>query len=211
MPKGGILLQYVSYSTSSESVCFCLNPYKYTCLLKTKSKPSYWISTTDMAQATALTPFSTKPTKQDPYSYQVGFGNSFASEALYVLIFFHRCTTCLPKERPDTLPPDQNSPQRCKYGLYAEQVCLSNSTSYAARLRIWLSWMVPLLSRPVLNVFTRMVFALNITAHHIHRENSRWMYRIRPSVAHQGLTKLPENPDVRISAIITSNASLLQI
>lgn len=36
--------------------------------------------------------------------YQSGFGNEFATEAL-----------------PGALPPAQNSPQRCPYGLYAEQ------------------------------------------------------------------------------------------
>ena len=36
--------------------------------------------------------------------YQSGFGNHFASEAL-----------------PGALPEGRNSPQRCAYGLYAEQ------------------------------------------------------------------------------------------
>ncbi|KAG6907052.1 hypothetical protein DXG01_010738 [Tephrocybe rancida] len=56
-------------------------------------------------KATASSSFATEATESDPYSYQVGFGNSFASEAL-------------------------------------------------------------------------------------------WLYRIRPSVAHRGFTKLPENPDL---------------
>src|ERR1700682_4331167 len=38
------------------------------------------------------------------FSYQSGFGNEFATEAL-----------------PGALPLGQNSPQRCPYGLYAEQ------------------------------------------------------------------------------------------
>src|SRR5690625_459741 len=38
-------------------------------------------------------------------SYQAGFGNSFATEAL-----------------PGALPQGQNSPQKCPYGLYAEQL-----------------------------------------------------------------------------------------
>jgi len=42
--------------------------------------------------------------KKDPYLYQVGFGNQFSSEAI-----------------PGTLPIGQNNPQKCKYGLYAEQ------------------------------------------------------------------------------------------
>ena len=39
------------------------------------------------------------------FKYHVGFGNHFASEAL-----------------PDALPKNQNSPQTCPYGLYAEQL-----------------------------------------------------------------------------------------
>jgi len=40
----------------------------------------------------------------DEPGYQSGFGNEFATEAL-----------------PGALPPGRNSPQRCPYGLYAEQ------------------------------------------------------------------------------------------
>jgi homogentisate 1,2-dioxygenase len=68
-----------------------------------------------------------------PSSYLSGFGNEFASEAL-----------------PGALPVGQNSPQRCPYGLYAEQ--LSGTPFTAPRA-----------------------------------ENRRsWLYRIRPSVKHQG-------------------------
>jgi len=68
-----------------------------------------------------------------PLSYLSGFGNEFASEAL-----------------PGALPEGQNSPQRCPYGLYAEQ--LSGSPFTAPR-----------------------------------GQNQRaWLYRIRPSVKHQG-------------------------
>ena len=38
-------------------------------------------------------------------NYQIGFGNAFATEAL-----------------PGALPLGRNSPQRCPYGLYAEQL-----------------------------------------------------------------------------------------
>ncbi|KAF8579366.1 homogentisate 1,2-dioxygenase [Ramaria rubella] len=48
---------------------------------------------------------ATDPSERDPYVYQTGFGNRFASDAI-----------------PGTLPLGQNNPQRCKYGLYAEQV-----------------------------------------------------------------------------------------
>ncbi|KDQ59299.1 hypothetical protein JAAARDRAFT_127432 [Jaapia argillacea MUCL 33604] len=54
---------------------------------------------------------STTP-ENDPYSYQVGFGNRFASEAI-----------------PGVLPSGQNSPQKCKYDLYAEQM---TATSFVA-------------------------------------------------------------------------------
>jgi homogentisate 1,2-dioxygenase len=68
-----------------------------------------------------------------PLSYLSGFGNEFASEAL-----------------PGALPVGQNSPQRCPYGLYAEQISGSPFTAPRA-------------------------------------ENRRsWLYRIRPSVKHQG-------------------------
>ncbi len=46
---------------------------------------------------------ATKPVSDD-VEYQSGFGNEFATEAL-----------------PGALPPGRNSPQRCPYGLYAEQ------------------------------------------------------------------------------------------
>ncbi|WP_299394373.1 homogentisate 1,2-dioxygenase [Pelagibius sp.] len=66
-------------------------------------------------------------------SYLSGFGNEFQSEAL-----------------PGALPVGQNSPQRCPYGLYAEQ--LSGTAFTAPRA-----------------------------------SNARtWLYRIRPSVSHQG-------------------------
>ena len=66
-------------------------------------------------------------------SYLAGFGNEFQTEAL-----------------PGALPVWQNSPQRCPYGLYAEQL---SGTAFT----------VP------------------------RAANARsWLYRIRPSVLHQG-------------------------
>ncbi|KAL4250814.1 homogentisate dioxygenase family protein [Abortiporus biennis] len=65
------------------------------------------------ASGTAQAGYSTGPYgKPDPYIYQVGFGNSFASEAI-----------------PNVLPVGQNSPQKNKYGLYAEGI---NGTSFVA-------------------------------------------------------------------------------
>jgi homogentisate 1,2-dioxygenase len=42
---------------------------------------------------------------KDTYVYQEGFGNQFSSEAL-----------------PGALPKGQNTPQKCPYNLYAEQL-----------------------------------------------------------------------------------------
>lgn len=54
--------------------------------------------------------------------YQSGFGNSFESEAL-----------------PGALPVGRNSPQRCAYGLYAEQLSGSPFTApRASNKRSWL-------------------------------------------------------------------------
>ena len=76
-----------------------------------------------------------------PPDYLSGFGNEFASEAL-----------------PGALPEGQNSPQRCPYGLYAEQISGTPFTAPRA-------------------------------------ENRRsWLYRIRPSVAHQGRYARREMP-----------------
>jgi homogentisate 1,2-dioxygenase len=62
-----------------------------------------------------------------PLSYQSGFGNEFASEAL-----------------PGALPVGQNSPQRAPYGLYAEQI---SGTAFTAprgtNRRSWLYRMRP--------------------------------------------------------------------
>eukprot|EP00794_Sanderia_malayensis_P000023 gene23-613_t len=59
---------------------------------------------------------------KDPVKYLSGFGNEFASEAL-----------------PDALPKGQNSPQKCPYGLYAEQLSGTAFTvPRSANRRSWL-------------------------------------------------------------------------
>ena len=55
-------------------------------------------------------------------AYQSGFGNEFATEAL-----------------PGALPVGRNSPQRCPYGLYAEQ--LSGTAFTALRADNRRSWL----------------------------------------------------------------------
>ena len=60
-------------------------------------------------------------------TYQSGFGNTFASEAL-----------------PGALPVGQNSPQRCPYGLYAEQLSGTGFTApRASNRRSWLYRILP--------------------------------------------------------------------
>ncbi|OLL30611.1 homogentisate 1,2-dioxygenase [Burkholderia sp. SRS-W-2-2016] len=69
--------------------------------------------------------------------YQSGFGNSFASEAL-----------------PGALPAGRNSPQRCAYGLYAEQLTGSAFTApRAENRRSWLYRIRPAAMHPP---FTRI-------------------------------------------------------
>ncbi|ORZ02508.1 homogentisate 1,2-dioxygenase [Syncephalastrum racemosum] len=61
-------------------------------------------------------------TTTDPYSYLEGFGNHFTSEA-----------------KPGALPKGQNTPQKCPYNLYAEQLSGSAFTMPRAQnLRSWL-------------------------------------------------------------------------
>ena len=61
-------------------------------------------------------------TRAEQFEYQSGFGSEFASEAL-----------------PGALPAGQNSPQKCPYGLYAEQMSGTPFTApRASNRRSWL-------------------------------------------------------------------------
>ncbi|KAL0944392.1 homogentisate 1,2-dioxygenase [Colletotrichum truncatum] len=71
--------------------------------------------------ASAQHAFSTEPTTDDPYAYQVGFGNRFSSEAI-----------------PGTLPRSCNVPQKVKYNLYSEQ--LNGSTFVSSRINLQNAW-----------------------------------------------------------------------
>lgn len=63
----------------------------------------------------------------DKPDYNIGFGNHFASEAL-----------------EGALPPHQNNPQQCNYGLYAEQLSGTPFTYTRARMqRSWLYRIMP--------------------------------------------------------------------
>ncbi|KAI9227749.1 MAG: homogentisate 1,2-dioxygenase [Piptocephalis tieghemiana] len=65
---------------------------------------------------------ATSSSIKDPYTYQQGFGNHMESEAL-----------------PGALPIAQNTPQKCPYGLYAEQ--LSGTAFTAPRDKNQRSWL----------------------------------------------------------------------
>ncbi|KAJ3474882.1 hypothetical protein NLG97_g9651 [Lecanicillium saksenae] len=66
--------------------------------------------------------YTTSPTEDDPYSYCPGFGNRFISEALRGVI-----------------PKTQNTPQRVKYDLYAEQLNGSAVNTKRSELRhVWM-------------------------------------------------------------------------
>ncbi|KAI0671633.1 homogentisate 1,2-dioxygenase [Trametes maxima] len=93
--------------------------------------------------ASAQGAYAVRPSESDPYHYQAGFGNRFASEAI-----------------PGTLPFAQNTPRSVKYDLYTEGI---NGTPFVTPRR---------------------------------DNQSVWLYRIRPSVAHQGFSSLPDNPDL---------------
>jgi homogentisate 1,2-dioxygenase len=67
------------------------------------------------------------PPEAAPLCYQTGFGNHFATEAL-----------------PGALPVGRNSPQRCAYGLYAEQYSGTAFTAPRhANRRSWLYRILP--------------------------------------------------------------------
>ncbi|KAK5128729.1 hypothetical protein LTR85_000062 [Meristemomyces frigidus] len=87
---------------------------------------------------------TTAPRTEDPYRYQLGFGNHWSSEAV-----------------PGALPEGgRNVPQRCPYDLFSEQLNGSPFVSTRANLQ------------------------------HV------WMYRIRPSVAHDLIEAHKETPDI---------------
>ena len=68
-----------------------------------------------------------KTTVESALRYMTGFGNSFETEAL-----------------PEALPVGRNSPQKCSYGLYAEQLSGSPFTApRATNERSWLYRILP--------------------------------------------------------------------
>jgi len=65
----------------------------------------------------------------DGVKYQTGFGSEFASED---------------SRAPGALPPSQNTPQKCPYGLYAEQISGTAFTAPRSKnARTWVYRMLP--------------------------------------------------------------------
>ncbi|KAH6659485.1 homogentisate 1,2-dioxygenase [Truncatella angustata] len=81
--------------------------------------------------------FMTSPTDEDPYTYQVGFGNFFNSEAI-----------------PGVIPTSQNTPQTCKYGLYSEQ--LTSTGFIASRSTMQHVWFYRILPALVQGTATKL-------------------------------------------------------
>ncbi|OLN88221.1 Homogentisate 1,2-dioxygenase 1 [Colletotrichum chlorophyti] len=71
--------------------------------------------------ASAQHAFTVESNPADPYTYQVGFGNRFTSEAI-----------------PGTLPSACNVPQKVQYNLYSEQ--LNGSTFVSPRSAVQHAW-----------------------------------------------------------------------
>ena len=80
------------------------------------------VRTEAAGQSDAAAATSIAPAAQLARAYQSGFGNEFATEAL-----------------PGALPVGRNSPQRCPYGLYAEQI--SGTAFTAPRAHNRRSWL----------------------------------------------------------------------
>ena len=73
--------------------------------------------------ASAVSSFASNTTVSDPYSYQVGFGSLFSSEAV-----------------PGALPEGgRNVPQRCPYDLYSEH--LSGTSFISSRATVQNVWL----------------------------------------------------------------------
>jgi len=96
----------------------------------------------------------------DELRYQSGFGNEFAS--------------CDPR-CPGALPEGQNNPQRCKYGLYAEQ--LSGTAFTAPRKsnqRSWLYRILPSVKHQPFAPFKQDLLTVNWDEQHPNPNQMRW-------------------------------------
>jgi homogentisate 1,2-dioxygenase len=108
--------------------------------------------------------------------YHNGFGNECSSEAL-----------------PDALPVDQNSPQRCPYGLYAEQV--SGTAFTAPRHENRRSWLYRIRPSSMHHPFQRI-------------SNGRWVsdfdgVEAPPDQLRWSLLPLPGEPTDFVQSLVT--------
>ncbi|MBN9425075.1 MAG: homogentisate 1,2-dioxygenase [Burkholderiales bacterium] len=117
-------------------------------------------------------------------NYQSGFGNEFASEAL-----------------PGALPVGRNSPQRCPYGLYAEQLSGTAFTApRGANRRSWLYRIRPgATHRPFVRIDDRLM-TNDFTQAEIPPNQLRWDPLPLPAASEsvdfvQGLTTMGGNGD----------------
>ena len=113
-------------------------------------------------------------------TYQSGFGNTFATEAL-----------------PGALPAGRNSPQRCPYGLYAEQ--LSGTAFTAPRSSNRRSWLYRIRPAAVHRPFERIDAApLN-----------NWLHETRPTPNQLRWDPLPapERPTDFLEGVLTIAAN----
>ncbi|CAG8443021.1 4695_t:CDS:10 [Ambispora gerdemannii] len=86
---------------------------------------------------------ASKEREIDSYTYLRGFGNHFTSEAL-----------------PGALPQGQNSPQKCPYGLYAEQ--LSGTAFTVERKHNQFSWLYRIRPSVCHEPFTKITEPTNL-------------------------------------------------
>ena len=92
------------------------------------------------------------------FSYQSGFGNEFATEAL-----------------AGALPPAQNSPQRCPYDLYAEQFSGTAFTAPRhANRRSWLYRIRPAVTHAPFQPLDRDPFADQANPEPLSPNQLRW-------------------------------------
>lgn len=95
-------------------------------------------------------------------TYLIGFGNEHCSEDA-------RC--------PSSLPPDQNSPQKCAYGLYAEQI--SGTAFTVARKDNKRSWLYRIRPSVVHNPFEELEKPAHFTNKfdHIHPTPNQFRWK----------------------------------
>lgn len=152
------------------------------------------VSNTDVPQGSK--PFSKTDGADFPpdLSYQSGFGNHFASEAI-----------------PGALPPGQNSPLICPYGLYAEQISGTSFTSprklnlrrsiiptFPCAFEVFFKyWSVDYLFDSYIFFFLSFVFVRLVS----------WLYRIKPSVTHEPFKPRSPGHGKLVSEFDQSNSS----